>query len=394
MEGDSEAVLSTEDVLKSFGTIQTAVDATTSSSTPLVTKARNIDPSLDFSSGLSLLLLRPHLLLSSLHNLIILLALRLTNAPLLPDASTSSAFSTPFASSSRSRDAIDTAQIAADELAGELVLSQEVMEKVRGLESKLDYQIKKLVGLAEAEEKRGQEVPDDAEDDPLSFRPNPSAILTSRAEPKARREYATASDSEGESSNRNGVYRPPRVAAVPYTESSSSSLKTPRNARKAPALLSEFAATMDGAPLLESTSGLSVRPVTTSAAALKHTNSISQKRAAELARINEFEEENMTRLVTSKREQKRRREDEAALAMGYGIGHSRGRRGRNGLEAELEGVLGERGSKGVWDGVGKLGDRGGALERGKGRRRSGGDDARGGRPKKARFEKELARRRK
>lgn len=39
-------------------------------------------------------------------------------------------------------------------------MNQEVMDKVRGLENKLEYQIKKLVGLAEAEEKRGNVVED------------------------------------------------------------------------------------------------------------------------------------------------------------------------------------------------------------------------------------------
>jgi U3 small nucleolar ribonucleoprotein protein LCP5 len=43
-------------------------------------------------------------------------------------------------------------------LAGELLLGSETLEKVRGLESKLDYQIKKLVGLAEAEEIKGRAV--------------------------------------------------------------------------------------------------------------------------------------------------------------------------------------------------------------------------------------------
>lgn len=38
MESDAEVILSTEEVLKLFGTIQTAVDATTSSSTPLLNK--------------------------------------------------------------------------------------------------------------------------------------------------------------------------------------------------------------------------------------------------------------------------------------------------------------------------------------------------------------------
>ncbi|WVQ82949.1 hypothetical protein IAT38_005085 [Cryptococcus sp. DSM 104549] len=359
MENDAEAILSTEEVLKLFGTIQTAVDATCSSSTPLVTKARNEDDSLDFSSGLSLLSVRPHLLLSSLHQLTILLALRLASPSHLsnPDASSSTALSTPF-TQPRERPEL-TAENAASELAGELVVNQEVMDKVRGLESKLEYQIKKLVGLAEAEEKRGKEIVEDVEEDPLSFRPNPSAIRTS---PKpSRTAAANAAGNSDNEDDRSGVYRPPRVAAVPYLDAPSSSRGA--RARNAPALLSEFAATMDSAPLLESTSGLSVRPVTSTAA--KHSNSVSAKRAAELARIQEFEEENMTRLVTSKKEQKRRREDEAALAMGFGVGPSRGRRGRNGLEAELEGVLGDRGDKGVWDGV-----------------------------KKAKFEKDLKRRRK
>ena len=51
-----------------------------------------------------------------------------------------------------------------DELSGDLTLSQEVFDKVRGMEGKLEYQIKKLIGLADAEEKRGREVIDDAEE--------------------------------------------------------------------------------------------------------------------------------------------------------------------------------------------------------------------------------------
>jgi U3 small nucleolar ribonucleoprotein protein LCP5 len=87
---------------------------------------------------------------------------------------------------------------------------------------------------------------------------------------------------------------------------------------------------------------------------------------AELQRMNEFEEDNMTRLVQTKRELKRREEDEAALNMGYGVGgpsRSRSRR-QGGFEAEMEGVLGDRGGKSLWDGVGKgLGRRDGILER-------------------------------
>lgn len=141
---------------------------------------------------------------------------------------------------------------------------------------------------------------------------------------------------------------------------------------------------MDGAPVLESSSGLSNRIVQQD----RQGNSLSSKRAAELERMNRFEEENMTRLVTTKREDKRRREDEAALALGYGVGGSGRNKGtrQNGLEAELEGVLGERRSKGLWDGVRKdLGAREGLMERSKKR----GSEPAPVKAKKARFEKDV-----
>ncbi|GFZ44704.1 hypothetical protein JCM24511_02428 [Saitozyma sp. JCM 24511] len=373
----ASTVVPTE-VLKALTTLQTAVEATKSSAAPLITKSRNADPSLDLSAGLSLLLARPHVLLSSLHHLVLLLALRLsTQSNYHPDAESSSPASLSLASGgvpSNSDDMISR-------LAGELLLGSETLEKVRGLESKLDYQIKKLVGLAEAEETKGLAVVEKPEEDPLAFRPNMSAIASMGISEPER----LADESDRAESSAGAVYRPPRVAAVPYREADD---KVRRKARRAPALLSEFAATMDGAPLLESTSGLSTRPVQVN----RHSNSISAKRAAELQRMNEFEEENMTRLVTTKREAKRRREDEEALALGYGVGGSaRGRaRRQNGLEAELEGVLGARGSRGVWDNVSQsMGRRADLLERGKASQReraSGGDATRA---KKARFDKDI-----
>ncbi|WWC85692.1 uncharacterized protein L201_000558 [Kwoniella dendrophila CBS 6074] len=404
MDSDTETIpnLSTDEVLRLFVTIQTSVDATTSSSKPLLAKVKNNDDSLDFSSGLSLLLLRPQLLLSSLQNLIISLSLRLIDPSLpfpTPDELQSTiSLSTPF-NASRSHTDIKGTQGLLAELGGELVLGQEVMDKIRGMETKLEYQIKKLIGLAEADEKRGskQETVEDVEEDPLSFRPNPSAIVSSREQPTKQSKYSSAkadSDDEGESSSK--IYRPPRVAAVPYQETGGRGEKKERQ-RQAPALLSEFAASIDSAPIMESTSGLSVRHT----AGNNKTNSISNKRAEELKRIKEFEESNMTRLVTSKKEQKRRRDDEASLSMGFGISsNNRNRKGRNGLESELEGVLGERSSKGVWDnlGVTSLGQRGDSLQRGKKRLSdSGGAPGFGSGQKKIRnqkFERDMKRRKK
>ncbi|ORY22971.1 hypothetical protein BCR39DRAFT_550295 [Naematelia encephala] len=260
-------------------------------------------PSAGLENGISLLLLRPQLLLSSLQNLVILLGCQFV--------STSSP--TPAL---RSLQGPRNSTNVLDNIAGELLLNAELLDKVRSLESKLDYQIRKLMSLVDTPVEA-------AEDDPLSFRPNPKTMVTGNAVNRSS----------------ESVYRPPRVAAVPFDPKQ-------RKERRAPALLSEFAATVDGLPIVESSSGLSTRPTS------RHTNSVSAKRASELHRMNEFEEENFTRLVTTKREAKRRREDEEALALGYGVGGKGRARRQNGLEAELEGVLGERGS-GAWDGVSK-----------------------------------------
>lgn len=192
----------------------------------------------------------------------------------------------------------------------------------------------------------------------------------------------------GDRDDGDGIYRPPRIAAMPYNDPAT---KSTRKDRRAPALLSEFASTIEGAPGLETSSGLSTIPLR---GINNHTNSASAKRAAELKRISEFEEENMTRLVTSKREGKRRREDEAALALGYGVGGTGRNRGnrQNGLEAELEGVLGDRRSKGIWESVGsKMGTRDNIFERGKKGATEGPPPRK---QKKARFEKDMQGKRK
>lgn len=221
---------------------------------------------------------------------------------------------------------------------------------------------------------------------------------------KNSRRSPTPSDDENGGA-RDGIYRAPKMAAVPYVESrgkqcsflfipslliSVRAAASRQTNRRAPALLSEFASSLTSAPLLESTSGLAVRPVVTSGGDPIHTNSTSAKRMAELQRMNEFEEDNMTRLVQTKRELKRREEDEAALNMGYGVGgpsRSRSRR-QGGFEAELEGVLGDRGGKSLWEGVGKgLGRREGILERSR-KRTGAGDEMDGpsGKRKRGKFE--------
>ena len=74
---------------------------------------------------------------------------------------------TSFSAHQRDRRELEGVEDFLDELSGDLTLSQEVFDKVRGMEGKLEYQIKKLIGLADAEEKRGREVIDDAEEGKL-----------------------------------------------------------------------------------------------------------------------------------------------------------------------------------------------------------------------------------
>jgi U3 small nucleolar ribonucleoprotein protein LCP5 len=81
-----------------------------------------------------------------------------------PTIESSTAATTSFASHQRDRIELNGVEDFLDELSGDLTMGQEVFDKVRGMEGKLEYQIKKLLGLADAEEKRGREVVDDAEE--------------------------------------------------------------------------------------------------------------------------------------------------------------------------------------------------------------------------------------
>ena len=140
----------------------------------------------------------------------------------------------------------------------------------------------------------------------------------------------------------SGVYRPPRLAPVPYTGDD----RKGKKARKAPAgnaLVRDMATTMANSsnPYIESTSGLSITP------------SLQSRKASKLKDIERYEEENFTRLFMTKKDAKRRRLDEEDIALG-GTGSredlmagSKGVRGQksHGLENEFDDLLGSIGKK-------------------------------------------------
>jgi U3 small nucleolar ribonucleoprotein protein LCP5 len=179
------------------------------------------------------------------------------------------------------------------------------------------------------------------------------------------------------------IYRPPKLAPMPYNEPSRNS-KSNRRA-PVPIALAQISALARN-PHIESTSGTGAAPP-----------ALQSARAKELARITEFEEENFTRIVLKKSEAKRRKRDEADIALG-GTGASaehRGRRAGAGLEDEFADVLRAvdrkgRGDGKVGDGYEVLRERGrkqGVLERARKRRDEDVDGEETRERKKGRFEK-------
>jgi len=208
--------------------------------------------------------------------------------------------------------------------------------------------------------------------DPLAFRPNPEAL--GGADPDV--DGGTDGESQDE------IYRPPKLAPMPYIEPTA---KETRAARPPPALhaLASLAHLDPELPFLESATGLGIVP------------SLQSARARELRRMDEFEEENMARLVLKKKDERRRRKDEEDIALG-GAGGIVGKRRGGGLEDEFVDVLREehRSKAPAADGYEELRAKGrkeGALARSRVRGREVGEDTIEGQKqrKKGRFERDV-----
>lgn len=218
--------------------------------------------------------------------------------------------------------------------------------------------------------------------DPLAFKPNPQNLMNQASEDSA----SSDDEDEGrEERSRDGIYRPPKLAPVPYTETSGKSKRDRR--RPVPTALSQLSH-LD--PHVETTSGLGGVPALQSA------------RARELARMTEFEEENFTRMVMKKKDAKRRQRDEEDIALGgTGAASEAGARGRGrrgiGFEDEFADVLrsvGRKKDSALGDGYDELRQRGkkdDALTRSRMRSREDVEGDGDSRPKKkGKFEKDQA----
>jgi U3 small nucleolar ribonucleoprotein protein LCP5 len=114
-------------------------------------------------------------------------------------------------------------------------------------------------------------------------------------------------DRDAEDAQGDGIYRPPKLAPMPYNESGGRKDKKERR-RPVPAALANLAYLDPSRPHLEGTSGLGAAPASSLEAA--------SSRAREIRRMTEFEEENFTRLVLKKKDERQRRRDEEDIALG------------------------------------------------------------------------------
>lgn len=158
--------------------------------------------------------------------------------------------------------------------------------------------------------------------DPLAFRPNIESLVAPNEDP----ELQNGNNIDGSFGPSDGIYRPPKLAPVPYSEAALSSKKKDRAAPVAKTL-SSLTVLDASLPYSESTSGLGGGDAMTKA------SSAVRNRLDDITR---YEEENMTRLLMNKKETKRRKKDEGDIALG-GMGGSATRGG--GLEEEFSDVL-------------------------------------------------------
>ncbi|KAH7889994.1 hypothetical protein F5I97DRAFT_1924497 [Phlebopus sp. FC_14] len=311
---------------------------------------------MDTRDGISLLSLKHHLMLSYLQSLVLLSARRAVG-----DSFEDRAFpSAPFSAVDRGARGSGVGDLVDSMIEGRVVL-----EKIKVLESRMRYQIEKLARLADDTTKN-------VADDPLAFRPNPQNL--------ANNGQGSGDESEEQQDveeNRDGIYRPPKLAPMPYTADKRS------KRQPVPKTLSSLVLQNPSKPHVESASGLGSMPA------------LASDRAREIQRITEFEEDNFTRLMMKKKDARRRRRDEEGLALG-GTGAGQGRHRGHGLEDEFADVLrsvGRTKMSAIGDGYEELrkkGKKSDALSRS--RTRSWGDledrDDDAPQAKKGRFERE------
>ncbi|KAL1747516.1 hypothetical protein HDZ31DRAFT_31794 [Schizophyllum fasciatum] len=324
------------------------------------------DERLDCRDGISLLSLKHHIMLTYLQSLALVSARRVVGHSL--------AGRTPPAESFSSAERASRGDEPGD-LVDSMIEGRVALEKINILEGRMRYQIEKLVRLAEEPEKTTN-----VADDPLAFRPNPQNLVDAQDDESDAESVASKASS---SADKDRIYRPPRLAPMPYNPTASKEKRaSKRTALPPPTALRALADPAQ--PHVESTSGLGSTP------------SLQSARARYLNRLTNYEEENFTRVVMKKRDALRRTRDEEDMALGADLSDPRRggkNRRRGGLEDEFGDVLkdAERvgGAGDAYEELRQRGKKRSLLERSRARRDEAMGDDEGERPgkkRKTRFE--------
>ncbi|CAL1703498.1 unnamed protein product [Somion occarium] len=306
IETEQQSEINMDDLAKSLDEIRLSMSSAREAIRSLQEKVDRGE--LDTREGISLLSVKSNVMLQYLQNLVLLSAHRALGHSLADRTPPSE----PFIDQKRGARGSD-----AGDRVDSMIESRLALEKVKLMEGKMKYQIDKLVRAAQEPVKSTQ----DGSIDPLAFRPNPAALMDQESEGGGE-----GSDHSDEGTQaRDGIYRPPKLAPMPYNEPTRGKDKKRRG--PLPTALSSLAQMDLSMPHMESTSGLGSTPA------------LMSGRAKELQRMTEFEEENFTRLVMKKKDAKKRAQDEADIALG-GIGGASTRRGRGGgLDDEFGDIL-------------------------------------------------------
>ncbi|KAJ3095869.1 hypothetical protein HDU97_006443 [Phlyctochytrium planicorne] len=166
-----------------------------------------------------------------------------------------------------------------------------VMERARPLEQKLKYQIDKLLRTVATSvfDKVNEDIQGDISmdaADPLQFKPNPENLVSA----------GDAKAEGGKEEPSDGIYRPPKVAPVPYEEKvkSKGKLSDREKDRSAKSrIIHDLAEQLDNRPEEKTTFGTGER-----------VRERKSKEEAELDALREREEETFTRFTSTKAQRK------------------------------------------------------------------------------------------
>ena len=175
-----------------------------------------------------------------------------------------------------------------------LLRHRTLIERIQPLEKKMKYRVQKLLALQAGIGSLDKGSDSGGRDESMMLKPNPDALLTEELE------YAESTP---------GVYRPPQVAAVPYTDDNDGEAKRTRQRERA---LARAASTRLARELREDLSDAPTRiHADDFGAKAADSEAYSRLRHEEEAR-RAFEEENFTRLTLNKQQKRELRKRRAA----------------------------------------------------------------------------------